>query len=162
LLPLAYQQIALYLGPSNNPEPYGMFSKDHSMIGKQEYIILNYLYQFYDFYRGVSIPDTLYELAPAEESIDHTLDHLLEKGLVEPSDSDLYIITHSGKKLFEDLEKQKKEEEQHVKNLVWFPATDVQYIYKDYPHTKKKASMALWIAITAAALALATMVFFVL
>jgi hypothetical protein len=138
------------------------------MKGSLEYIILTYLYQFYDFYRAVTIPDTLRSLNEWDHSADsfsNILDTLIEKGLVDHSGDDFFIITMAGVRQVEawQLENRQKEEEEYLRNLRWwFPGRDPQALFRDYPQTKKKVDRAFWMALAAVILSFSMFVMMLL
>jgi hypothetical protein len=136
------------------------------MKGKPEYIILNYLYQFHDFYRAVNLPLSLRNLVGEESQVglfQHTVNELIDAGYIEPRERELYRITEEGKRKVEQWERKKKEEdeERNLRRDYAWESEDEESLMILLAQLKHRATMALWMSLLAMASVCAVVFFLV-
>jgi hypothetical protein len=136
------------------------------MKGKPEYIILNYLYQFHDFYRAVNLPPSLRNLVGEESQIgifQHTVNELIDAGFIEPRERELYRITLEGMRKVEQWERKKKEEdeERNLRRDYAWESEDEESLMILLAQLKHRAAMALWMSLLAMASVCAVVFFLV-
>jgi hypothetical protein len=136
------------------------------MKGKPEYIILNYLYQFHDFYRAVNLPPSLRNLVGEENQVglfQHTVNELIDAGYIEPRERELYRITEEGKRKVEQWERIKKEEdeERNLRRGFAWDGEDEESLMILLAQIRHKAGMALWMSLLAMASVFAVVFFLV-